>query len=96
MSHFSIVLDRVVTKARVTKQIRQYADSVGIRIIRAKAGDYQKIGIHLLEAEQFELTDALEQAVNQCFPAIYLHTFKTWRASRAAKRPALKLAVPNA
>lgn len=85
-NHFSITQDRWIQRARITKEMRFWAESLGIKIIRAKVGDHSKIGIHLLEAEQFELENALDRAERDNFPAIYLHTFKTWRAGEYEKR----------
>lgn len=82
---FSITLDRWIKPARITSEIRFWSETLGIKIIRAKPGDHSKIGIHLLDAEQFELDDAMERAERDNFPAIYLHTFKTWRVDKPKK-----------
>ena len=86
----SITQDRWIKPARVTKDIKTWAENIGVRIYRAKVGDASKIGVHVLEAEQFELERALEKAERDNFPAIYLHTFRTWRVDKPAKRPKFK------
>lgn len=90
---YSVTAGRFVRRARVTKEIMAAAESAGVRIVRARPGDHSNVGIHLLEAEQFELEDALERAARDSFPAIYLHTFKTWRAEKPVKRRPFKLTL---
>jgi len=101
---FSITQDRMIIPARITKAVREWSEATGIKVLRAKPGDASKVAIHLLEAEVFELERAMERAERDNFPAIYLHTFKTWcvtkevlaAAKRKASYPALRLAVSNA
>lgn len=102
--YFSITADRMITPARITKDVKAWSQSTGTKVLRAKLGDASKIAIHLLEPEDFELEAAMERAERDNFPAIYLHTFKTWRVTkemimaekkRKASFPALKLVVAN-
>lgn len=91
-ARFSVTADRMVYPARVTKEIRDWANAIGVKIYRAKIGDADKIGIHRLECEQHELEEALEQADRDSMPAIYLHTFKTWRATKKPSESEQELA----
>lgn len=82
LNHWSVINDRYIRFARITKDIKTWAANIGVKIVRVKEGQLvsHKIGIHLLEAEQFELENALERAEKDQFKTIYLHTFSTWHA----------------
>lgn len=72
-------------QARITREIAEAAQSIGVKIIRVKKHDHSMIGIHLLMPNQRELEDALNVAERDLFPAIYIHKFSTW-APGAMKR----------
>jgi len=69
--------------ARITKDIK----ASGVKVIRVKSFDSKSmIGIHLLMPTQRELEDAVETALRDMFPAIYIHTFSTWAAGAMKRR----------
>lgn len=78
--------------ARITREIRVQAESIGVRIIRAKRyteGKHKLIGIHLLMPTQRELEDAMSTAERDLFRCIVIHSFDSW--APGAMRRRLKL-----
>lgn len=65
----------MINRARITKDIR----ATGIRVVRVKtARQTQRIGIHLLHPTQAELEDAVNVALRDLFPVVFIHDFNTW------------------
>ncbi len=61
--------------ARMTLEIESDNQSP-VRIVHnATETDLSKIGIHLRDATQWDFQDALETAVRDNFPAIYVHSY---------------------
>ena len=57
------------------KSLKNYAQSNNIKISITKSNKtYSKIGIHLLNPTKEELNDAIERAITNCFPCIYIHS----------------------
>lgn len=55
------------------QELFDIAHDNGIKILTAKAGDQYKVGIHLLHPDLDALADALDTAIKDMFPAIYIH-----------------------
>ncbi len=73
--------------ARITKELKEYAQEIGCKIVRVKDFDSKSmVGIHLLMPSQRELEDALTTAERDLYPAIYIHNFSTWAAGAMKRR----------
>lgn len=58
----------------ITPELQTWADEIGVEIIFTEMDqDHDKIGIHLRDADEDLIIDALEQAEKDMFPAIYIH-----------------------
>lgn len=63
-----------------TSKLNQW--NLGVRVVKAKIGDSHKIGIHLLNPDQYEFDRAQESADRDGFGKIYLHSCRTWPKAR--------------
>lgn len=80
-----------MSKARITKEIKERAEEIGCEIIRARSYSENKhmlIGIHILRPTQAELEDALNTAERDMFPRIIIHSFDSWAPGAMKRRAA--------
>lgn len=59
--------------ANYFKSLKQQAAMDGIVLIRARKGDGDKQGIHLLRPSRDELCSAIDDALQDNFTTIYVH-----------------------
>lgn len=80
---------------KLPRGAKQRYQECGIRLIRVRTReDARNVGIHLLRPTTTELGNALETAMRDLFPAVYVHDLGTWGYQHGYafnRRPALSL-----
>lgn len=63
------------------RELKDRAESIGVKLITAtRSEDRNIVGIHVVNPTLRDIEDALETAERDLYPAIVIHSMKTWRS----------------